>query len=208
MYRRNRKLQLGFTLMEVMVVVMIIGIVSAIAIPSWIGFITNQRLGDAQTTVFQAIKQAQNLARRNKQPHMAAFRNINIGQPNESSQYVVVDVPNVPGESLQTTSKNLSQSNNLNWLSLNPDIRLVRKNEPVPETTLTKVSDNGPFLAVFDKDGNVPTSGGGFGLDGLGRVVIRSASLGLDTQRRCVIISTLIGSVRTARDGDCKLTIS
>jgi prepilin-type N-terminal cleavage/methylation domain-containing protein len=200
MYRRNRKLQLGFTLIEVMVVVMIIGIVSAIAVPSWIGFITNQRLGDAQTTVFQAIKQAQNLARRNKQPHMAAFRNINIGQPNESSQYVVVDVPNVPGESLQTTSKNLSQSNNLNWLSLNPDIRLVRKNEPTPETTLLEVSVNGPFLAVFDKDGNIPS---GFGLDGLGRVVIRSVSLGLDTQRRCVIISTLIGSVRTARDGDC-----
>ncbi|NUN64569.1 prepilin-type N-terminal cleavage/methylation domain-containing protein [Pseudanabaena biceps] len=60
--RYSRSL-LGFTLIEVLVVMIIVGILSAIAAPSWLGFVNNQRINSSQTKIFQAIKVAQSDAK-------------------------------------------------------------------------------------------------------------------------------------------------
>jgi len=61
MIAKNRTL--GFTLIEILVVVAMVGILSAIAAPSWLAFTNNQRLAASQTKVFQAIKTAQSDAK-------------------------------------------------------------------------------------------------------------------------------------------------
>ena len=50
------KRQNGFTLMELMVVVAIIGILSAVAVPNFISYRSNQRLGASAREILAAVK--------------------------------------------------------------------------------------------------------------------------------------------------------
>lgn len=56
----------GFTLIETMAAIIIIGVLSAIAVPSWISLVSSQRVSSVRSQVFQTLKTAQNEAKRTK----------------------------------------------------------------------------------------------------------------------------------------------
>jgi prepilin-type N-terminal cleavage/methylation domain-containing protein len=60
---RDRQ-NLGFTLIEILVVIMMVGILTAIAAPSWLSFVTNNRLSSSQSRVFSTLRDAQSTAKR------------------------------------------------------------------------------------------------------------------------------------------------
>jgi len=63
----------GFSLMELMMVVLIIGIFSAVAVPSWNAFISRQRTRTINGSVLQAFKTAQAEAKRYKADYVLEF---------------------------------------------------------------------------------------------------------------------------------------
>lgn len=64
----------GFSLLELMVAVSFMGILSAIAIPSWLNLLTNQRLSNASSRTIDVLRDAQTLANRSQRSVLACFR--------------------------------------------------------------------------------------------------------------------------------------
>lgn len=63
----------GFTLIEMLVVVIIIGVLFSIAAPSWLSLTYRQRVNKANDQLLQAIRTTQNEAKRQRREYEIAF---------------------------------------------------------------------------------------------------------------------------------------
>ncbi len=77
MHKISEKSNNGFTLLENLMILLIIGILGGIAAPSWMSFLNNLRLNTAQNQVYQAIRQAQSQAKKEKLTWQVSFREEN-----------------------------------------------------------------------------------------------------------------------------------
>jgi prepilin-type N-terminal cleavage/methylation domain-containing protein len=118
----------GFTMVEVLVVILVVGTLSAIAVPSWLSFVNTRRLNVAQDEVYRAMRQAQSEAKKQKLSWQASFR-----ENNGIVQWAIHPVSVNPG--------------NANWKNLDATVRLDL------ETTLQQ--SNGVRRVQFDHVGSV-----------------------------------------------------
>jgi len=154
----------GFTLIEVLVVVLIIGTLGAIVAPGWLAFLNTQSLNAAQNEVYRSLQEAKSNSIHQKLTWQVSFR-----EQNGISQWAVHP---------QTTNLML-----LDWHNLSPRVQIDDA-----ETTLTQ--SGGVWRVQFNYKGNVNGQ--------LGRLTLSSKDGG--KAKRCVITSTLIGSIRTAKE--------
>ena len=168
-YLQNNRSNSGFTFIEMMTALLMIGILSAIAAPNWFALIKTQHLNIAQDQVYRAMRQAQSQAKKEKVKYQASFRT-----QNNILQWAVHE-------------EKESDLNNpmIKWNDLDDSVQLD------PNSTLQL--SNGVRRVRFDDIGGViPT---------LGKITLSSKSGG--TAKRCVIVSTILGAMRTARDNSC-----
>ncbi|CAN1209866.1 hypothetical protein TUMEXPCC7403_06550 [Tumidithrix helvetica PCC 7403] len=64
----------GFTLIEMLVVMAIVGVLAAIVGPTWLGSLNRQRLSESQNQIYRAIKETQSYAKRDKVIWQTSFR--------------------------------------------------------------------------------------------------------------------------------------
>jgi len=186
----------GFTLLELVVVVFMIGILSAIAAPAWLHFTNIQRLNQARDQVYWAMQEANSNARRDKMTWQVSFRK----NPEDvfqfaihradASQFIPASVKNNPGL----------------WENFDPNVVIdeSKNDRDKYETSLVKDGASAYWRVQFNYWGcpvRTPDDEcGQTSIQALGRVTLRSKNGG--EEKRCVIVSTLIGNLRRGYDHD------
>jgi len=128
--RCSRHRQAGFTLLEILVIVVIVGILAAIAAPSWLQFLTQREVEAAQNEIYQGIKQAQAQAIAQRSTWRLSLR-----ERHEQVEWVI--------HSAAIATENITV-----WERLSPKIVLDEAN------TRTLV-ENGVHFIAFDFKGTV-----------------------------------------------------
>ncbi len=164
--RKSKNSIAGFTLIEMLVVVLMIAVLFAIASPSWVAFINNQRVSTARGQVFEVLRSAQAEAKRTKLSREVCFDN-NGNNPRAATVQYTTSTSTCANRTIST------------WQSIgNLKVGTIRL-ETSPATG----------RVIFDTEGNLPPT---FAADGY-RVTIRPVSA--PNPRRCVIIKTLLGAM-------------
>ncbi len=198
---RGKSKSSGFTLIEVLVTIIIVGILSAIAAPSWLGFVARQRLNKANDIVLAALREAQREAKKTKLSYSVSFKTDTDGEP-QIAVYQGTTPSNWRslGAEIEVKPKtillgtNLQHSNdakdNVNDISYGDDFDATK-----PQT----ITFN--YLGIMDRktDGNSS--------DTDLKVLLAIPKVNNPTEasgvKRCVIVKTLIGGIQTAKDDDC-----
>ncbi|MBD2385712.1 prepilin-type N-terminal cleavage/methylation domain-containing protein [Cylindrospermum sp. FACHB-282] len=200
----------GFSLIEMLVVIVMIGILGAIAVPSWLGFVNRQRMNKANDAVLAAIQDARQTAKNKKISYSVSFRKSSVTQPIEFAIY----------RTKKDDGTNLTDAEISIWKPLGADLgvdstQLLVGTNLTGENIATNASVSSlstpPAKITFDYMGTLPSANFGTAVapstepPGL-KIVLAppGGSLSSSTSlKRCVIVKTLLGSTLTAKDEKC-----
>ncbi|HIK13603.1 MAG TPA: prepilin-type N-terminal cleavage/methylation domain-containing protein [Oscillatoriaceae cyanobacterium M33_DOE_052] len=168
----------GFTLLEVLVVVLLVGILATSAAISWDKFVTLQELRKAENLFYNALQEAKANAVRDSVNWQVSFR-----EKDDISQWAVHPTDRYPVAA--------------DWQNLNTRVRIIDTDinpKDLNYTTFYYNKKTGEYRMQFNHHGNANGQ--------LGKITVGVRRGGGAV--RCVIVSTLIGATRTAQDGKCK----
>ena len=190
----------GFSLIEVLTVVVMIGVLSAIATPSWFAFVNRQKVNKANDAVLAALQEAQREAKNKKLSYTVSF------QKNPTTQNVEVAVynTNTGSPTWKPLGADIGVSSNILLLGAN------LSGENTANSTVSYPPSSTPTKITFDYMGALTLPPPNFGTPiapsteppGLKIVVALPSSTNstlASSLKRCVIVKTLLGSMIAAK---------
>ena len=174
-------------MVETLIILLIIGIFSAIVAPSWLMFINNQRLKVSLDRAYSAMELAQSNAKRDKISWQASFKEV------EENVQVAVHQSDIAPAQVPAHQ----------WKNLEPQIQIDTQ-----ETTVLKVNENnqqkenGTIRRVMFNYRGCPVSRSYHdctqtSISAKGTLTLYHPNL--TNSQRCIIISTLLGHKRTSK---------
>lgn len=179
---KSRKGDQGFTLLELIVTVLVLGILSSIAAPSWLAFINNQRVRTVNDRVLQSLRSAQSEAKRSKRDIIITFN------PTDPPTVKIYTDPTKPDDALLKETFNSGGEIKPGTIALLTNAATTPVDTGVPVNSI-----------VFDYQGNVKR------LPATGRFVVTvSPVFGgvVGGPKKCVFVETILGGMRTAEGKD------
>ena len=179
----------GFTLIEVLVVIIMIAILAAIIGPSWFGFLRQRQTNAVRDEIFSALQTAQSEAKRTNLSRTVEF---NIASPN-TAEFKVYN-PSVPGAD-STPFIQLGQDRGL-------ESGLVKLSTLDNLESITFDYQGVPDYVTSETDADtqvedLPVN------DAIFTVTVTPSETDTDSQKRCVIIQTLLGGMREGSGIEC-----
>ena len=147
---RPRRAIGGFTLIEMLVVIIIIGVLFAIAAPGWDTILSRQRVSSAREQIVQTIRVAQSSARTTRSPRAVVFDMSTASKPR------IANVPYIPDNTQVTANRNTVQisSTSSAWVLLgNGDVGSGAVKLAVNGATTN--ATNSYVLLIFDGNGTI-----------------------------------------------------
>ena len=188
----SRKSDGGFTLLELIVIMLILGILSAIAAPSWLVFINRQRVRTVNDRVLQTLRSAQSEAKRSKRDVTVTFYTLSSTPPADPPTVTIKPTDpttNPPQQTALTTATPIQKVTFDAGGEIKPGTITLSTNKPLINNTAS---------ITFNYQGNItsPSIESNTPPKSTDRFVVTVAPF-RGGGKQCVIVETILGSMRT-----------
>ena len=199
----------GFTLIEVIVVVAMLGILAAIAAPSWLTFVNRRRVSAVNEAVLRALQEAQSKAKKTKLEYSVSFRT-----DTTTNRPQVAIYPRVPDDTeIDPYAPGFS-----GWQNLGKELEIksgqvllgTNLNAPNQATNTFQYGGAANPTITFDALGVLPSiPEPNLGPNGNGLIITvavpqtAQTNQPIDSTRKCVRVTTILGSLQTGQGAEC-----
>ncbi len=187
----------GYTLFEAIVTILILGILSGLAVPAFVGLRDRQQLGIARDKILQQMRRAKQEARRRQERVQFSLATATVG----GEEFLVTAVHPVRADASDSSPNAASEcmpSDSSVFYETLVSAAIVRVSDANTTLGPSSLCSGERARIQFDGRGGVRDVVSGAKL---GRITLVLAND--ETVKRCAYVSTILGAMRTAQDGDC-----